>query len=132
MYVVVLDASRPSPSGPQVVRFRNALGSGTARWFGDEAVSPGEYTVELDIAREPTWGRELRPAEVRAPAIRGDGERIVLRGLLELTVDGSACLRLGPSLTLLGEVEGLPASADRTWAELAVDAGELTLFPFES
>lgn len=133
MYITVLSASRATASDrQQVVRFRTDAGSATARWFGDEAVSPGEYTVELDIDRELTWGREVRPAEVQSPAIREDGERTVLRGLLELTADASAYLRLGHSLTMLGTVEGLPASADRTWVELTVDAEELTLFPYES
>ena len=114
------------------VQFETEFGTVTARWHGD-AAGPGDYSVEFALERgRLRWGYDLCPATAQDPAIYERGGKVVMCGLLEVAADGDVNLRLGNSITMLGQVEGLPMVGAGVWAELLVDRDDLVLYPYDS
>lgn len=86
-----------------------------------------EWTVGEDI----TWGRNARPTADFGPGIRPGGHCVVLRGRLNLTVDGAAVLDLDGTQILLDLAAPLPEGVAGTWVELFLEREEVALYPFQ-
>jgi hypothetical protein len=81
--------------GSRMAEIRTPVGDLTAHWCGKPDDAPGTYTVEWTIDTELAWGQNAHPAPAPGPALLTDGDHTVLRGRLDVTVDGIGVLHLG-------------------------------------
>jgi hypothetical protein len=86
-----------------------------------------EWTVDEDIA----WGRNAKPAVGFGPRIRPGGHCVVLRGRLNLTVDGASVLDFDGAQILLDLADPLPEGVTGTWVELFIEREKVALYPYK-
>ncbi|MFB7945401.1 hypothetical protein ACFC6L_10805 [Kitasatospora phosalacinea] len=108
---------RLRPGAPPLAEVDTPHGPALARWRGDPAAPPGAYHVEWAIDEEHAT---VRPARGAAPAIRTEGELLLLTG----EFDGMGELRTGDSLILLD------LSAPPGRVEVAVPCVRAELYPY--
>ncbi|GLW71888.1 hypothetical protein Kpho02_41870 [Kitasatospora phosalacinea] len=109
---------RPADPGPPLAEADTPYGPAVAVWRGDPAAPPGPYRVEWTIDEEHAT---VRPAPAAAPAVRTEGELLLLTG----EFDGAGVLRTGDSRTLLD----LAAPPGRI--EVAVPCVRVELYPYD-
>ncbi|MFJ9832849.1 hypothetical protein ACIRU2_15890 [Streptomyces sp. NPDC101169] len=107
---------------PWLAQVRMPFGGTGVRWCGDDDAKPGKYHVEWTVDEDIAWGRNAKPAVVVGPGVRPGGHCVVLRGRLDLTVDGAAVLDFGGLQILLDLADPLPEGVDGTWIELFMSA----------
>ncbi|MFF4341075.1 hypothetical protein ACFY00_14200 [Kitasatospora sp. NPDC001540] len=115
---MLVHLERLRPGEPPLAEVRTPYGPALARWRGDPAAPPGAYRVEWTIDEEHAT---VRPAPGAAPAVRTEGELLLLVG----EFDGAGELRIGDSLTLLD----LAAPPGRI--EVAVPCVRAELYPYD-
>ncbi|WP_326659523.1 hypothetical protein [Streptomyces sp. NBC_00385] len=119
------------PSSPWLAQIRTPLGGTSVRWCGDQAAGPGEYHVEWTVDEDIAWGRNAKPATEAGPGLRSGGRCVVLRGRLNLTVDGAAVLDLDGTQVLLDLAAPLSEGLAGTWVELFLEREKVALHPFQ-
>lgn len=115
---------------PWLAQIRTPFGGAAVRWCGDQAAEPGEYHVEWTVYEDIAWGRNAKPAADSGPGVRLGGHCVVLRGRLNLTVDGTAMLDLDGTQILLDLAAPLPAGVAGTWVELFLEREKVAIHPF--
>ena len=119
------------PGGPLLAQIRTPFGRTAVRWCGDRNAACGPYHVEWTVDEDIIWGRNAKPATESTPGVRPGGHCVILRGRLELTVDGAAVFDLGGSLILFDLADRLPRGIDGTWVDLYLEREKISLYPFD-
>ena len=119
------------PWSPWLAQIRTSFGETAVRWCGDQAAKPGKHHVEWTVDEDIAWGRNAKPAVGFGPGVRPGGHCVVLRGLLNLTVDGAAVLDFDGSQILLDLADSLPEGVAGTWVELFIAREKIALYPYE-
>ncbi|MDI2127533.1 hypothetical protein [Yinghuangia seranimata] len=127
---MLVQVERIIPGDPVLARVATPCGRTTVRWCGDPDAAPGAFHVEWTVDEDLLWGGNARAASVAAPEVRADGDRVVLRGVLDVTEDGAGVLTLAGTLVLLDVAAPLPDGVDGTWVEVAVERRNAALFPY--
>lgn len=115
---MLIHLDRLHPGTPPLAEVRTPYGPARALWRGDPAAPPGPHHVEWAIDEDHAT---VRPTADPTPAIRMDGELLLLRGEFDVRGD----LRIGDSLTTLD----LPAPPGPL--ELAVPCRHAELYPYQ-
>ncbi|MEU8780359.1 hypothetical protein [Streptomyces sp. NPDC048637] len=118
----------PQAARPTMVRVRAPVGT-VVLWRGHPLEAEGRHHVEWTVDEDISWGRNTQSAARASPGLWQDGDRIVLRGRLDLTADGAAVLEMGDSQILFDLATPPPEPVDGTWVELRVDADGVALWP---
>ncbi|MER6314384.1 hypothetical protein ABT237_11520 [Streptomyces sp. NPDC001581] len=118
------------PQRPMAVQVHTPIGSAVVLWRGEPEEADGHHLIEWTVNDDIHWGQNTRPASRSEPGIRQDGDRLVLRGRLQLTEDGAAYLQMGYWPVLFDVASPIPGSADGAWVEISVDAGSVALYPY--
>ncbi|MER7764318.1 hypothetical protein [Streptomyces sp. NPDC097619] len=118
------------PQRPMTVRAHSPVGVAVVLWCGDPEEAAGNHLVEWTVDQDILWGRNTQPAALAAPGLWQEGDRVVMRGQLHLTEDGAAYLHVGDSSILFDLASPIPASVDRTWVEVSVEAENVALYPY--
>ncbi|WP_405903120.1 hypothetical protein OG696_18925 [Streptomyces sp. NBC_00656] len=113
-----------------MAQIRTSFGVTAVRWCGDQAAEPGEYHVEWTCDEDTAWGRNAKPAADTGPGVRPGRHGVVLRGRLNLTVDGTAVMDLDGTQILLDLAAPLPEGVAGTWVELFLEREKVALHPF--
>ncbi len=117
------------PSRLPRVWVRTPVGSTAAVWRGDLDNAVGRHHVEWTVDGEILWGRNARLATLAEPGVREEAGRVVLRGRLQLTDDGTAVLEMGDSQVPFDV--GSPPPPDNAWVEISIEADKVELYPYE-
>lgn len=113
-----------------MVRVRSSAGMAVALWCGDPTDVGCEHHVEWTVDADVAWGGNTQPVVSSSPALSEDGDQVVFRGRLSLTVDGGAVLELGDSQILFDLADPPPpVAADGTWVEIRVQRTGVSLYP---
>ncbi|MGW8889243.1 hypothetical protein [Streptomyces sp. NPDC055749] len=120
------------PQQPMTVRVHTPVGFATVLWHGDPQESDGQHLVGWTVDEDISWGRNTRSAAVAGPALRQEGDRVVMRGLLHLTEDGAAILQMGGWPILFDLGSPVPGSIDGAWVEISVEADSVALYPYRT
>ncbi|MFF5235147.1 hypothetical protein [Dactylosporangium sp. NPDC000521] len=133
--VTVEGLRRAGRSSLPVAEVRTAVGGVAVQWAGAAGAAAGSYhaagaaagayDVEWEVDAPLTWLGNVRPAEV--PAAIGDGDHVILRGLLLREVDGASFLDLGGTLIQL-DLTGGP-DEDGLWVQSRVPRAQVALYP---
>ncbi|WP_185843691.1 hypothetical protein [Streptomyces sp. WAC 05379] len=86
------------PQAPQqhmTVRVHTQIGSAVVLWRGDPQEADGHHLIERTVDADINWGQNARPAAATEPELRQEGDRVIIRGCLHLTDDGTAYLQRG-------------------------------------
>ncbi|MGW5640955.1 hypothetical protein, partial [Streptomyces sp. NPDC003832] len=129
--LIELEKVAKFPWSPWLAQIQTPFGRTAVRWCGDQTAESGEYHVEWTVDEDIAWGRNAKPAVGVGPGVRPGGHCVVLRGRLDLTVDGAAVLDFGGSQILLDLVDPLPEGVDGTWVELFIEREKIALYPYE-
>ncbi|WP_436533760.1 hypothetical protein [Actinoplanes sp. HUAS TT8] len=126
MQIEVVDISpgRPHP----IARFVSRIGQAAVPWCGNPDAPPGKYYIEWTIEPDLVWGVNTTPADEPGPAIRTDGDHVILRGRLDVR---AATLQVDDALILIGGDHTLPREADGTWIQIRVPVGDAHLYPYQ-
>ncbi|MFI6865196.1 hypothetical protein ACIBKZ_35950 [Streptomyces sp. NPDC050421] len=119
------------PRSPWLAQIRTPFGGAAVRWCGDQAAKPGKYDVEWTVDEDITWGQNAKSAVGSGPEVRPGGHCVVLRGRLNLTVDGAAMLELDGTQVLLDLTDPLPEGIAGTWVELFIERVRVALYPYD-
>ncbi|MFF1555922.1 hypothetical protein [Streptomyces sp. NPDC058279] len=119
------------PWSPWLAHIRTPFGETMVRWCGDQTALPSEFHVEWTVDEDIAWGRNAKPAVGVGPGVRPGGHCVVLRGRLNLTVDGAAVLDFGGTQIPLDLADPLPEGVAGTWVELFVEREKIALYPYE-
>ncbi|MFJ5933945.1 hypothetical protein [Streptomyces sp. NPDC093071] len=103
------------------------VGSTVAVWRGGLDNVVGRHRAEWTVAGDILLGRNTRSFVLAEPGVSKEADQVVLRGLLQLTGDGTAVLRVGDSQVLSDA--GSPPPPDNAWVEGSVEADEAALHP---
>ncbi|MFD9729443.1 hypothetical protein [Streptomyces sp. NPDC059072] len=120
-----------SPRSPWPAQVRTPFGETMVGWCGDTASEPGEYHVEWTVDEDIVWGRNAKPAVGVGPGVRPVGHRVVLRGRLNLTVDGAGVFDLDGTQILLDLAGPVPEGVGGTWVEIFIEREKIALYPYE-
>lgn len=120
------------PQQDMAVRVHTPIGSAVVLWRGDPQEADGHHLIEWTVDGDIHWGQNTHPASRSEPGIRQDGDRLVLRGRLQLTEDGAAYLQMGYWPVLFDVASPIPSSADGAWVEISVEAGSVALYPYQT
>lgn len=116
-------------SGEALVEFLTPYGEGRGIWQDDAPVEGESYYIELQIGRALEWGRDIISTNQKSCSIELDGEKVVLRGVVEaisnVNDDNSLVLRVGDSL-VLADSRGVPDVERGDFVTLVVE--ELRLY----
>jgi hypothetical protein len=118
------------PQRPVKVRVHSPVGYAMVLWRGDPEEADGQHHIEWSVDEDILWGHNTQSAALAEPGFWQDGDRIVLRGRLDLTEDGAAVLEMGDSQILFDLAAPPPESIDRAWVEISVEAGRVALWPY--
>ena len=110
---------------------RSSAGQALVSWRGDEPPARRQYDVEWDVDVDADWGTTLRMAAVASPAIRMEGEMVVLRCRLRPQSDDLVVLELADTLLLVDLVSQVPVQAWDAWVELRASPSEVAIYPFD-
>jgi hypothetical protein len=132
MEIVLIEVERlvRLPRGTVLAQIKTPIGHTAVPWCGDPDALPGQYDVEWTVDEEISWGGNAKPGNA-PPAVRQGGHCVVLRGRIDLTVDGAAILDLGGSQILLDLSSPIPADVSGTWVELYLRRENIALCPYE-
>ncbi|MDP5309351.1 hypothetical protein OG345_40600 (plasmid) [Streptomyces sp. NBC_01220] len=117
---------------PTAVRVHTPIGSAVVLWRGDPQEADGHHLVEWTFDDDIRWGQNTHTASCAEPGIRQDGDRLLLRGRLQLTEDDAAYLQMGYWPVLFDVASPIPESANGAWVEISVEAGSVALYPYQT
>ncbi|MFK4103182.1 hypothetical protein ACI2L1_24485 [Streptomyces sp. NPDC019531] len=66
------------------------------------------------------------------PELRQVGDRVIMRGRLQLTGDGAAYLQMGHWPVLFDLASPIPSSMDESWVEISVVTESVALHPYRT
>ncbi|WP_256987456.1 hypothetical protein [Streptomyces sp. BR123] len=119
-----------TPQRPMAVRVHTPIGSAVVLWAGDPQDADGRHLVEWTVDEDMHWGRNTRPASSAEAEVRQEGDRVIMRGLLRLTEDGAAYLRMSHWTLLFDLASPIPGSMDESWVEISVGSESVALHPY--
>ncbi|MFE9401511.1 hypothetical protein ACFYNY_07030 [Streptomyces sp. NPDC006530] len=117
---------------PMTVRVHAPVGVAVVLWCGDPEEADGNHLIEWTVDEDILWGHNTQAAALPEPGLREEGDRVVMRGRLDLTEDGAAYLQLGDSPILFDLASPIPAGVDKTWVEISVKADKIALYPYRT
>ncbi|MFJ6793999.1 hypothetical protein [Streptomyces sp. NPDC091268] len=117
---------------PMTVRVHAPVGVAVVLWCGDPQEADGNHLVEWTVDEDILWGRNTQTAALAEPGLWEDGDRVVMRGRLDLTEDGAAYLQMGDSPILFDLASPIPGGVDKTWVEITVKADKIALYPYRT
>ncbi|MFI9235385.1 hypothetical protein [Streptomyces sp. NPDC053079] len=121
-----------SPPQPPMVHLQAPFGTAVVLWGGDPQQADGRHLVEWSVDEDILWGCNARAAALDEPGLWQDGERIVLRGRLDVTEDGAAVLEFGSTHILFDLAGPLPDdNLDGTWVEISTKQDRVSVWPFQ-
>ncbi|MFC9819940.1 hypothetical protein ACFWG6_00210 [Streptomyces erythrochromogenes] len=114
------------------VRVHTPIGSAVALWCGDPQEADGWHLIEWTVDADINWGQNNRPSAATEPELRQEGDRVIMRGCLHLTVDGAAYLQMGHWSVLFDLASPIPGSMDNSWVEISVGSESIALHPYRT
>lgn len=120
-----------SPRQSPMVHVQAPFGTAVVLWGGDPQQAEGRHLVEWSVDEDIRWGCNARAAGLEEPGLWEDGERIVLRGRLDLTEDGAAVLAFGSTHILFDLAGPSPDDVDGTWVEISTERDRVSVWPFQ-
>ncbi|MFJ7157139.1 hypothetical protein ACIQUQ_19610 [Streptomyces sp. NPDC101118] len=120
------------PRQPMTVQVLTTIGSAVVIWGGDPQEADGRHLVEWTVDEDIHWGRNTRPAPASEAELRQEGDQVIMRGLLRLTEDGAAHLRMGDWPVLFDLAPPVPDGTDESWVEISVRSQNVTLHPYRT
>ncbi|WP_371789731.1 hypothetical protein OG285_00110 [Streptomyces sp. NBC_01471] len=117
---------------PMTVRVHTPIGSVVVLWGGDPQEADGQHLVEWTVDDDVHWGQNTRPASSAKAELRQEGNRVIMRGLLHLTEDGAAHLKMGPWSVLFDLAAPIPTGPDESWVEINVGPESVALHPYQT
>ncbi|MFF5225767.1 hypothetical protein [Dactylosporangium sp. NPDC000521] len=118
------------PWSPILAQVSTPFGRTAVRWCGDPNAAAGQHHVEWEIDEEIVWGKNAKPTSEAAAELRQGGHCVIVRGRLDVTVDGAAVLDLAGTVILLDLAVPVPAEVAGTWVELFIQRENIALYPY--
>ncbi|WP_328411231.1 hypothetical protein [Nocardia sp. NBC_00403] len=120
-----------APQWPMKVRVHTPVGVAEVLWRGDPQEADGHHLIEWTVDDDIFWGQNTQPAPLAEAGLRQEGDRVVVRGRLQLTEDGAVYLQMGDSLILFDLASPIPASTDGAWVEISVEVNSVAIYPYQ-
>ncbi|MFB6613233.1 hypothetical protein ACFCV9_03245 [Streptomyces sp. NPDC056367] len=117
---------------PMTVRVHAPVGVAVVLWCGDHQEADGNHLVEWTVDEDILWGHNTQAAVLAEPGLREEGDRVIMRGRLDLAEDAAAYFQMSDSLILFDLASPIPAGVDSTWVEISVKADKIALYPYRT
>ncbi|MET8298518.1 MULTISPECIES: hypothetical protein [unclassified Streptomyces] len=121
-----------TPQQHMTVRVHTPIGSAVVLWHGDLQEADGRHLIEWTVAAGIHWGLNTRSTPAIEPELRQEGDRVIMRGRLQLTDDGAAYLQMGHWSVLFDLASPVPGGIDGSWVEINLGTESVTLHPYRT
>ena len=129
--LVEVERTAKFPESHLLALIRTPFGHTAVPWHGAPDAAAGQYHVEWTIDEEIIWGRNAKPAAGTAAALGQEGHCVIIRGRLNLTLDGAAFLNVDGEQIQLDLANPIPTEASEMWIDLHLQRENIALYPYD-